>query len=74
MDSDFRGMGQCQFRLAPSRPAALRGNFATTGQRCGNPASIWIVRFGERFNLCAECALRDYFRPRSTRNNRQNSK
>ena len=34
----------------------------TTGQRCGRPTSVWIIRFGERFNLCANCALRDYLR------------
>jgi hypothetical protein len=34
----------------------------TNGQRCGRPASIAIIRFGERFSVCAECATRDYLR------------
>ena len=46
----------------------------TTGQRCGRPTSVWIIRFGERFNLCAECALHDYMRQLGTRKNGQNSK
>jgi hypothetical protein len=35
---------------------------ATTAQRCHKPASIVEIRFGEPFNLCAECALHEYVR------------
>jgi hypothetical protein len=37
----------------------------TTGRRCGRPASITIIRFGEPFSVCAECAMRDYRRQRN---------
>jgi hypothetical protein len=37
----------------------------TTGRRCGRTASITILRFGEQFNVCAECATRDYLRQRN---------
>jgi hypothetical protein len=30
-----------------------------TGRRCGETASITIVRFGGPFHLCAACALRE---------------
>ena len=36
----------------------------TTGRRCHRPALIVVIRFGEPFNLCAECALRDHDRVR----------
>ena len=53
---------------------ACEETLPATGQRCCKPTSIWIVRFGELFNLCAECALRDYMRQLGTRKNGQNSK
>jgi hypothetical protein len=51
---------------------ACEETLPTTGQRCGRPTSVWIIRFGERFNLCAECALRDYRRQLGIRKNGQN--
>ena len=37
-------------------------------------ASIWIIRFGEPFSLCAECALRDYLRQVRAGKNAKNLK